>query len=55
MASTFEIPFSQTKVASLCCYKVFIFILTIATHKYGCNIDLKIIVKKYLLSYVEDY
>jgi hypothetical protein len=41
MASTLEIPFSQTKATSLCCYKVFLFIPTVTTRKYGCNLDLK--------------
>jgi len=46
MAFTLEIPFSQTKVVFLCCYKVFLFIIVVATRKYGCNPVLKIIVKK---------
>ncbi len=46
MASTLKIPSSQTKVVSLCYYKVFVFILVVATHQYGYNPDLKTIVKK---------
>jgi hypothetical protein len=46
MASTLEIPSSQTKDISLCCYKVSLFIPTITTCKYGCNPNLKIIIKK---------
>jgi hypothetical protein len=26
-----------------------------ATHKYGCNPNMKIVIRKLLLSYVEDY
>ncbi len=55
IASTLEIRFSQTKVASLCCYKVFLFMPTVVTCKYGCNPHLKTIVGNYLLSCVEDY
>ncbi len=46
MASTLKIPASQTKVASLCCCKVSLFILPIATQKYGYNPNMKTIVKK---------
>jgi hypothetical protein len=41
-----EIPSSQTKVTSLCCYIVSLFIHAIATCIYGCNQILKTIVKK---------
>jgi hypothetical protein len=46
MTSTLKIPSSQTKATSLWCYKVSFFILVIVTCKYGCNLDLKTIVKK---------
>ncbi len=55
MASTSEIPSSQIKVASLCYYKVSFFIPTIAICKYGCNLDMKILVKKLSIICVEDY
>jgi hypothetical protein len=38
MASISEIPFSQTKVASLCYYKVFLFIPIVVTCKYGYRV-----------------
>jgi hypothetical protein len=46
MASISKILSSQTKAIFLCYYKVFFFIPVVATHKYGCNPDLKTIVKK---------
>jgi hypothetical protein len=46
MAFTLEIPSSQTKATSLCYCKVFLFIPTVITHKYGSNLDMKIIVKE---------
>jgi hypothetical protein len=44
--SILEIPSSQTKVFSLWYYKVSIFMLVVATRKYGHNPNMKIIVKK---------
>ncbi len=46
IASTLEIPSSQTKGVSLYYYKVSFFMPNVATHKYGCNPDLKIVVRK---------
>jgi hypothetical protein len=46
ITSTSKILFSQTKVTSLCYYMVFLFMCVVATHKYGCNLDLKTIVRK---------
>jgi len=46
IASTSEIPFSQTKTISLCYYRVSLFMPTIVTCRYGYNLDLKTIVKK---------
>jgi hypothetical protein len=43
---TSEIPSSQTKTTSLCYYKVSLFMHVVATRKCGCNLDLKIIVRK---------
>jgi hypothetical protein len=40
MAFTSKIPSSQTKVVSLCYYKVYFF-THVATHKYDCNPNLK--------------
>jgi len=45
MAFTSKIPSSQTKVICLWCYRVFLFV-HVATQKYGCNLDMKIVVKK---------
>jgi hypothetical protein len=41
-----EIISSQTKVTSLCYCKVSFFMHVVATCKYGCNLDLKTIVRK---------
>ncbi len=46
IAFILEIPFSQTKVTSLCYYMVSLFMHVVATRKYGCNLDMKIIVRK---------
>jgi hypothetical protein len=43
---TLKIPSSQTKVASLCYYRVSLFMPTIATCRYGYNPKLKTIVRK---------
>jgi hypothetical protein len=49
MAFTSKIPSSQTKATSLCCYNFSLFIATVATWRYGCNPNLKIIFKKLLV------
>jgi hypothetical protein len=46
MASTSKIPSSQTKATSFYSCRVFLFMLVVATCWYGCNPDLKTIVKK---------
>jgi hypothetical protein len=46
IVSTSKISSSQTKAISLCYFKVSLFMLAVATCIYGCNPDLKIVIRK---------
>ncbi len=56
MASTYDFLLHKPKLhASLCYYRISLFMFVVTTHKYGCKPNCKQQLKNYLLSYVEDY